>query len=208
MVGGERVARRPVRGKRAFDVLASGAALLVLGLPMLVVAVVIRLRMGSPVLFSQQRPGLHGELFTMRKFRTMRDATGPDGRPLPDAERLTPLGRALRATSIDELPELWNVLRGDMSVVGPRPLLPQYLGRYSPEQARRHEVRPGLTGLAQVSGRNVLGWPDRLALDVAYVDTHTLWLDLRIILRTVGKVVRREGIAAQGSATMEEFGAP
>jgi sugar transferase EpsL len=194
-----------VRVKRVFDVLASSAALGVLGLPMAVLAALVRWRLGSPVLFRQERPGMHGELFTLCKFRTMRDAVDDEGRPLPDAERLTSFGRALRSTSLDELPELWNILRGDMSVVGPRPLLPQYLDRYTPEQARRHEVRPGLTGLAQVAGRNALTWEDKFALDVAYVETRSLWLDLKIIARTLVQVVRRDGIAAEGSATAEEF---
>jgi sugar transferase EpsL len=194
-----------MRMKRAFDVVASAAALLVLAGPMAVIAVLVRRNLGSPVLFRQERPGLYGEPFDLVKFRTMRDAVDADGRPLPDAERLTRFGRALRSTSLDELPELWNILRGDMSVVGPRPLLMQYLDRYTPEQARRHEVRPGLTGLAQVAGRNALSWEDKFALDVAYVETRSLWLDLRIIARTVLQVARREGIAAEGSATAEEF---
>jgi len=187
--------------KRTMDVVLSAAALAVLAVPMAVVAVAIRLTMGSPVLFRQQRPGRHGEVFTICKFRTMRD--GPE----PDAERLTRLGRFLRATSLDELPELFNVLAGDMSLVGPRPLLVQYLDRYTPEQARRHEVRPGLTGLAQVSGRNATTWEERLALDVRYVDERSLLLDLRILARTVAAVLKREGISADGHATMPEFGA-
>jgi sugar transferase EpsL len=186
--------------KRTVDVVLSAAALAVLALPMAIVAVAIRLTMGSPVLFRQQRPGLHGEIFTIRKFRTMRD--GPE----PDAERITRLGRFLRSTSLDELPELLNVLAGDMSLVGPRPLLVQYLDRYSPEQARRHEVRPGLTGLAQVSGRNAATWEDRLALDVRYVDERSLLLDLRILGRTLKAVLKRDGISAEGHATMPEFG--
>ena len=186
--------------KRAMDVVLSAAALAVLAVPMAVVAVAIRLTMGSPVLFRQQRPGRHGEVFTIRKFRTMRDGAEPD------AERLTRLGRFLRSTSLDELPELFNVLAGDMSLVGPRPLLVQYLDRYTPEQARRHEVRPGLTGLAQVSGRNASTWEERLALDVRYVDERSLLLDLRILARTLRAVLRREGISAEGHATMPEFG--
>ena len=185
--------------KRAFDVAVSAVALLVAALPMAALAVAIRLTMGSPVLFRQVRPGLGGERFTILKFRTMRDGDEPD------AERITRLGRFLRETSLDELPELLNVLRGDMSLVGPRPLLVAYLDRYTPEQARRHEVRPGLTGLAQVSGRNATTWEQRFALDVEYVDTRSFALDLRIIGRTVRAVLAREGIAADGHATMPEF---
>ena len=185
--------------KRASDVVISAVALLVAAIPMAVLAVAIRSTMGSPVLFRQVRPGLGGRPFTILKFRTMRDGDEPD------AERITRLGRFMRETSLDELPELLNVLRGDMSLVGPRPLLVAYLDRYSPEQARRHEVRPGLTGLAQVSGRNATTWEQRLALDVEYVDTRSLALDLRIIGRTVRAVVAREGISAEGHATMPEF---
>ncbi len=185
--------------KRAFDVVVSAAALVVAAVPMAVLAVAIRLTMGSPVLFRQVRPGRGGATFTILKFRTMRSGEGAD------AERITRLGRFLRTTSLDELPELLNVLRGDMSLVGPRPLLVAYLDRYSPEQARRHEVRPGLTGLAQVSGRNDTTWEERLALDVRYVDTRSFALDLRIIGRTVRAVLAREGIAADGHATMPEF---
>lgn len=186
--------------KRALDLTVAAVALLLAALPMAVLAVAVRLTMGAPVLFRQQRPGRHGELFTIYKFRTMRD--GPE----PDEERMTRLGRFMRSTSLDELPELLNVLRGDMSLVGPRPLLPEYLDRYTPEQARRHEVRPGLTGLAQVSGRNTTSWEERFALDVDYVDSHSLALDLRILARTVRAVLTREGIAAEGHATMPEFG--
>ncbi len=166
---------------------------------------VARLQMGAPVLFRQTRPGLAGRPFQMIKFRTMRDAVGPDGQPLPDAERLTRFGKWLRSTSLDELPELWNVLKGEMSLVGPRPLLMEYLPLYSPEQARRHEVRPGLTGWAQVNGRNAISWERKFALDVWYVDHQSLWLDLRIILMTVQKIIRRDGISAEGSVTMEKF---
>lgn len=185
--------------KRVFDIAVSAAALLVAAIPMAILAAAIRLTMGSPVLFRQVRPGLGGELFTILKFRTMRDGDEPD------AERITRLGRFLRETSLDELPELLNVLRGDMSLVGPRPLLVAYLERYTPTQARRHEVRPGLTGLAQVSGRNATDWEQRFALDVEYVDTRSFALDLRIIGRTVRAVLAREGIAADGHATMPEF---
>ncbi|HEX6640972.1 MAG TPA: sugar transferase [Thermoanaerobaculia bacterium] len=172
---------------------------------MLASALAVMMSMGTPVLFRQQRPGLHGRPFTLHKFRTMRHATDAGGRPLPDGERLTAVGKALRATSVDELPELWDVLRGRMSLVGPRPLLMDYLPLYTSEQARRHEVKPGITGLAQVSGRNEIGWEERFRLDVEYVDSRSLPLDLRILLRTIGKVVAREGISHAGEATMERF---
>ena len=191
--------------KRALDILAAACGLVLFSPLMLWIAWRVRREMGSPVLFRQARPGLHGHLFWMVKFRTMRDATAPDGTPLPDAERLTDLGRRLRTTSLDELPELWNVLRGEMSLVGPRPLLPEYLPLYSHEQARRHEVRPGVTGWAQVNGRNAIDWPTKLALDVWYVDNRTLALDLRILQTTLAKVVRRDGISAAGEATMPRF---
>ncbi|GMV55093.1 MAG: sugar transferase [Betaproteobacteria bacterium] len=187
------------------DVLLAGLALLVLCLPLLLLACLVRLRLGSPVLFRQTRPGLHGRPFTLVKFRTMTDARGQDSTLLPDAQRLTPFGRFLRTNSLDELPELWNVLRGDMSLVGPRPLLMEYLSLYSPEQARRHEVRPGITGWAQVNGRNALSWDERFKLDVWYVNHRTLRLDLRILWLTVRKVLVREGISAQGEATMPKF---
>jgi lipopolysaccharide/colanic/teichoic acid biosynthesis glycosyltransferase len=167
-------------------------------------ALAVRVRLGSPVFFRQPRPGLHGEPFVMMKFRTMLPVDAAAGM-VDDASRMTPLGRGLRATSLDELPTLWNIIRGDMSMVGPRPLLMQYLERYSPEQARRHEVRPGLTGLAQISGRNALSWDDKFRLDVEYVDHHSLLGDLRIILATVRSVVRRDGISAAGEVTMPEF---
>ena len=185
--------------KRALDLVGSSVGLLVALLPMALIAVLIRLRMGSPVLFRQERPGLGGRPFTLIKFRTMRAGAGDDD------VRLTRLGRLLRTTSLDELPELWNVLVGDMSLVGPRPLLAEYLPRYSPRQARRHEVRPGLTGLAQVEGRNLVAWEERFELDVRYVDTRSLALDLRIIARTVSAVLRREGISGEGEATMAPF---
>ncbi|WP_226697318.1 sugar transferase [Qipengyuania flava] len=194
-----------MRKKRAFDVVCAAALLIILAMPMAVIAVLVRVQMGSPVLFRQFRPGREAELFEMIKFRTMRDALGKDGRPLPDTERLTGFGRFLRATSLDELPELWNVLKGDMSVVGPRPLLSEYLPLYSHEQARRHEMRPGITGWAQVNGRNALSWPEKFALDVWYVDNRTIWLDLKILWLTVLKVMRREGISAAGEATMPRF---
>jgi lipopolysaccharide/colanic/teichoic acid biosynthesis glycosyltransferase len=193
------------KAKRALDVAAAGAGLALLSPVLLGVSVAVRLSLGSPVLFRQTRPGLGGKPFEMLKFRTMRDAHDARGNPLPDAERLTPLGRFLRATSLDELPELVNVLRGEMSLVGPRPLLMEYLPLYTPEQARRHEVRPGITGWAQVNGRNALSWEEKFRLDVWYVDHRSFWLDLRILARTVAKVFAREGISQEGQATMERF---
>lgn len=190
--------------KRAFDVTVTFPVFLVTLPVQAILAVLVRLRLGSPVLFRQERPGLHGEPFEMVKFRTML-APDPARGLVDDADRLTRLGRVLRATSLDELPSLWNIVRGDMSLVGPRPLLMRYLPRYSPEQARRHEVRPGLTGLAQVSGRNALTWEQKFELDVQYVNEHTLRGDLGILFATVGKVVRRDGIAAADSVTMPEF---
>ncbi|MEW5926331.1 MAG: sugar transferase [Gemmatimonadota bacterium] len=193
------------RAKRVLDV-GVAAAVLVATSPLLLAAMaLVRADMGSPVLFRQQRPGLGGRPFEVLKLRTMRDAFDADGRPLPDAERLTWLGKLLRSTSVDELPQLWNVLRGDMSLVGPRPLLMEYLPLYSPEQARRHEVRPGITGWAQVNGRNAVRWEEKFALDVWYVDHRSLALDVAILFRTLVKVVRREGVAQQGSATAERF---
>jgi sugar transferase EpsL len=191
--------------KRGFDVVAAASLLLCLSLPLALLALLIRVKLGSPVLFRQQRPGLHGQPFLMVKFRTMTDACGPDGALLPDAQRMTALGRWLRATSLDELPELWNVLKGEMSLVGPRPLLVEYLTLYTAEQARRHEVRPGITGWAQVNGRNAIDWTQRFKLDVWYVDHQTLWLDLRILWLTLRKVWRREGISAEGEATVAKF---
>ena len=191
--------------KRVFDVVGAVSLLALLGLPLLLLAAVIRLRLGSPVFFRQVRPGWQGRPFRMVKFRTMTDGRGPDGQLLPDAQRLTPFGRFLRSTSLDELPELWNVLCGDMSLVGPRPLLMEYLPLYTPEQARRHEVRPGITGWAQVNGRNAVSWDERFRLDVWYVDHRSLWLDLRILGLTVRKVLQREGIHATGEATMSRF---
>lgn len=192
-------------GKRLVDLILTVFAL-VLVLPVLgVITVLVRWRLGSPVLFRQQRPGLHGRPFTLLKFRTMTDARDAAGNLLPDEQRLTSFGRFLRRTSLDELPELINVLRGDMSLVGPRPLLMQYLGRYTPDQMRRHEVRPGITGWAQIKGRNALSWEEKFALDVWYVDHLSLWLDFKIILLTMWKVLRREGISQEGFATMPEF---
>jgi lipopolysaccharide/colanic/teichoic acid biosynthesis glycosyltransferase len=191
--------------KRFIDLLTAICLLFGLALPLLALALLIRRKLGSPVLFCQVRPGLHGRLFTMVKFRTMTDECGPDGALLPDAQRLTPFGRFLRASSLDELPELWNVLKGEMSLVGPRPLLMEYLPLYTPEQARRHEVRPGITGWAQVNGRNAISWSDKFALDVWYVDHRSLWLDVQILWRTVRKVLVRDGISAAGEATMPKF---
>lgn len=193
------------RAKRLFDLALTIPALILLAPVMLAVAVAIALRLGRPLLFRQVRPGLYGKPFTIYKFRTMRDARDAAGHPLPDAARLTPFGTFLRSTSLDELPELVNVLRGEMSLVGPRPLLMQYLDRYTPGQARRHDVRPGLTGWAQVRGRNALTWEDRFALDLWYVEHHTLALDLRILLLTAASVLRRKNIAQPGHATMPEF---
>jgi len=191
--------------KRLFDVLASATGLLLLSPALLVLMVLVRRKLGRPAFFRQVRPGLHSRPFEMVKFRTMTDARGPNGQLLPDAERLTPFGRFLRASSLDELPELWNVLKGDMSLVGPRPLLMEYLPLYSPEQARRHEVRPGVTGWAQVNGRNAIGWDEKFRLDVWYVENQSLWLDLRILWLTVKKVLLRDGISAAGEATMGRF---
>lgn len=167
--------------------------------------ILVRIKLGSPVFFRQQRPGMHGKSFTLIKFRTMTNTRDANGVILPDADRLTPFGKFLRSTSLDELPELWNVLCGEMSFVGPRPLLMRYLERYSPEQARRHEVRPGITGWAQVNGRNAVDWPERFSLDVWYVDNVSLLLDLRILFMTVRAVFKREGISQEGQATMQEF---
>lgn len=191
--------------KRVFDFLFSAFLLVIFALPMLAIAVLIRLRMGSPVLFRQKRPGRGGELFEMVKFRTMKDERCRHGNFLADVDRLTAFGRFLRSTSLDELPELWNVLKGDMSLVGPRPLLPEYLPLYSPQQARRHEVRPGITGWAQINGRNTLSWREKFELDVWYVDNQCLGLDTRILALTVVKVFRRDGISAAGEATMHPF---
>lgn len=191
--------------KRLFDLFASVILFIILGLALVTLAFLIRSRLGSPVLFRQTRPGLHGKPFQMIKFRTMRDAIGPDGQPLPDSERMTPFGSFLRAASLDELPELWNVLKGEMSLVGPRPLLMEYLPLYSPEQARRHEVRPGVTGWAQINGRNALSWEEKFRLDVWYVDNRSFWLDLKILALTVKKVFVREGISAAGEVTAAKF---
>ena len=191
--------------KRLLDISVAGLALVMLSPLIAVVAIAVRLKLGSPVLFCQERPGLRGRPFTILKFRTMLNARDSDGRLLADNERLTPFGRWLRATSLDELPELWNVIRGDMSLVGPRPLLMHYVPLYTPEQARRHEVRPGVTGWAQVNGRNTVSWDERFALDTWYVDNRSLLLDLKILAATFGLVLRRSGISAEESATMPEF---
>ena len=191
--------------KRLLDIIGSALGLVLLSPVIVVLAVLIRRKLGSPVLFRQVRPGWDGKPFEMIKFRSMKDAVDRNGVPLPDAQRLTSFGRKLRATSLDELPELWNVLKGDMSLVGPRPLLLEYLPLYSPEQARRHEVRPGVTGWAQVNGRNAISWQDKFELDVWYVEHRSIWLDLRIIFMTLVKVVRREGVAAENSVTAEKF---
>ncbi|EGR2415816.1 sugar transferase [Vibrio cholerae] len=191
--------------KRLFDFLASLFALLLLSPIIALVGWKIRKNLGSPVLFRQTRPGLNGKPFEMIKFRTMKDAVDANGNPLPDSERMTPFGDKLRNSSLDELPELWNVLKGEMSLVGPRPLLMQYLPLYSPEQARRHEVRPGVTGWAQINGRNAICWEEKFKLDVWYVDNRSFWLDLKVLLLTVKKVLIKEGISAQGEVTMPPF---
>lgn len=191
--------------KRALDILGAAIGLIFFSPILIVITLMIRREMGSPVLFRQTRPGRHGKPFQMIKFRTMRDAIDTDGCPLPDAKRLTKLGRFLRSSSLDELPELWNVLKGEMSLVGPRPLLMEYLPLYSPEQARRHEMRPGATGWAQVNGRNAISWEEKFALDVWYVDNRSLWLDMKIIWLTIQKVIKRDGISAAGEATMSKF---
>ena len=194
--------------KRVFDFTLAAAALVALAPVILVVALLVRFRLGSPVFFRQPRAGRHGTIFTLWKFRTMSNAVDGAGRLRSDAERLTPFGAMLRSTSLDELPELWNVLRGDMSLVGPRPLLVEYLSRYTAAEARRHEVRPGITGWAQVHGRNATTWEERLRLDVWYVDHRSFSIDLLILRRTFAVVLRRDGIQAPGEATMQEFRPP
>lgn len=191
--------------KRVVDIVCSAPALILLSPVLLILALLVRIKLGAPVLFRQDRPGRMGEPFRMIKFRTMTDLQDVDGQLRSDADRLTPFGRWLRATSLDELPELWNVLRGDMSLIGPRPLLMQYLPLYSEEQWRRHHVRPGVTGWAQVNGRNALSWDEKFALDVWYVDHHNLWVDFKILLLTIKSVAGREGISAAGEATMPAF---
>lgn len=196
---------RPAPVKRLVDIVVSASALLILFIPLSALWVLVRWKMGGPALFRQRRPGLEGRLFEMIKFRTMRNAVDATGRPLPDEERLTPFGTFLRSTSLDELPELWNVLVGEMSLVGPRPLLVEYLSLYSTEQARRHHVRPGITGWAQVNGRNAISWDEKFRLDVWYVDHRTLWLDVKIVCLTMRKVAQRDGISEAGEVTASRF---
>ncbi len=191
--------------KRLFDIAAATGALVVLAPVYAVTAYKVKKNLGSPVLFRQVRPGLHGKPFEMLKFRSMKDAVDADGNVLPDSERLTDFGKRLRDSSLDELPELWNVIKGDMSLVGPRPLLMEYLPLYNDEQKRRHHVRPGITGYAQVNGRNAIGWDEKFALDAWYVDNQSLWLDIKILVKTVKKVVIKDGISAEGEATMPKF---
>ena len=191
--------------KRTIDVAVAIVGLIMFAPLMIAVAVAVRISLGAPVLFRQTRPGLCGRPFEMFKFRTMRDAADAQGRPLSDAQRLTRLGRFLRTTSLDELPELWNVLRGEMSLVGPRPLLMEYLDRYTPQQSRRNEVKPGITGWAQINGRNAISWERKFELDVWYVDNGTTWLDIQILWLTILKVIRREQISAAAHATMPKF---
>lgn len=191
--------------KRAFDLLIALAAFLLLGPLLLAVGILVRARLGAPVLYSQLRPGLHGAPFVIYKFRTMTDQKDAEGNLLPDDQRLTPFGRFLRSSSLDELPELLNVLKGDMSLVGPRPLLMEYLPLYSAEQARRHEMKPGITGWAQVNGRNAISWEEKFKLDLWYVDNQSMQLDCRILWMTLAKVFCREGISEQGQATMSKF---
>jgi len=192
-------------GKRILDVVVALLVLIILSPLLIGIAILVRLLLGHPIFFRQKRPGLHGDPFYIIKFRTMSNARDGNGNLLPDSERLTAFGRFLRSTSLDELPELWNVLRGEMSLVGPRPLLMDYLERYTSQQARRHEVKPGITGWAQVNGRNTLDWDKRFELDVWYVDNFSLWLDMKIIGLTLYKVLRRDGISEQNQATMTEF---
>lgn len=191
--------------KRCFDVAIAAFALLTFSIPILILAFFVREKLGSPVMFRQQRPGLNGRVFEMIKFRTMTDERDADGQLLPDAQRLTPFGQFLRSSSLDELPELWNVIKGDMSLVGPRPLLVEYLPLYTLDQARRHELQPGITGWAQVNGRNALSWDEKFKLDVWYVDNRSFWLDVKILWLTVKKVLVREGVSAAGEATMSRF---
>lgn len=191
--------------KRVCDVVIASTALLLLSPLYVYVAYKVRKNLGSPVLFRQVRPGLHGKPFEMIKFRSMKDAVDENGNPLPDSERLTPFGKMLRATSLDEMPELWNVIKGEMSIVGPRPLLMEYLPLYNVKQAKRHNVRPGMTGHAQVNGRNTISWEEKFKLDIWYVENQSLWLDLKIMLKTVQKVIAKDDISAEGEATMTKF---
>lgn len=191
--------------KRLLDIIIASIALILLSPLYAFVAYKVKKNLGSPVLFRQVRPGLHGKPFEMIKFRTMKDAVDEQGNPLPDNERLTPFGQMLRSTSLDEMPELWNVIKGDMSIVGPRPLLMEYLPLYSPEQAKRHDVRPGMTGHAQVNGRNAIGWEAKFKLDTWYVENQSIWLDFKIMFKTVHKVLAKDDISAEGEATMTRF---
>ena len=191
--------------KRLLDIIIASIALILLSPLYAFVAYKVKKNLGSPVLFRQVRPGLHGKPFEMIKFRTMKDAVDEQGNPLPDSERLTPFGQMLRSTSLDEMPELWNVIKGDMSIVGPRPLLMEYLPLYSPEQAKRHDVRPGMTGHAQVNGRNAIGWEEKFKLDTWYVENQSIWLDFKIMFKTVHKVLAKDDISAKGEATMAKF---
>lgn len=191
--------------KRIFDIFISAVIILLLAPAITLIALQIRRNIGAPILFKQERPGANGKPFYMIKFRTMTDSLDSNGNLRADSERITKFGSFLRSTSLDELPELWNVLKGDMSLVGPRPLLTEYLELYTPEQARRHEVRPGITGWAQVNGRNAISWEDKFKLDVWYVDNRTFWLDLKILVMTIKKVFQRDGISAEGHVTVEKF---
>ncbi|EXH17412.1 bacterial sugar transferase family protein [Acinetobacter baumannii 1276470-86] len=191
--------------KRLLDIIIASVALILLSPLYFYVAYKVKKNLGSPVLFRQVRPGLHGKPFEMIKFRTMKDATDAQGNPLPDSERLTPFGKMLRSTSLDEMPELWNVIKGDMSIVGPRPLLMESLPLYNKEQAKRHDVRPGMTGHAQVNGRNAIGWEEKFKLDTWYVENRSLWLDFKIMLQTVKKVIAKDDINEAGEATMSKF---
>ena len=191
--------------KRLLDIVIASIALILLSPVYFIVARKVKNNLGSPVLFRQVRPGLHGKPFEMIKFRTMKDAVDANGNPLPDSERLTPFGKMLRATSLDEMPELWNVIKGDMSIVGPRPLLVEYLPLYNEEQAKRHHVRPGITGYAQVNGRNAISWEKKFELDTWYVENQSLWLDFKIMLKTVKKVLAKDDISAEGEVTMSKF---
>ncbi|WP_180134918.1 sugar transferase [Acinetobacter sp. YH12070] len=191
--------------KRIIDITIASTALILLSPVYFIVAHKVKKNLGSPVLFRQVRSGLHGKPFEMIKFRTMKDALDAEGNPLPDSERLTPFGKMLRATSLDEMPELWNVIKGDMSIVGPRPLLMEYLPLYNSEQAKRHNVRPGITGYAQVNGRNAISWEKKFELDTWYVENQSLWLDFKIMLKTIKKVIAKDDISAEGEATMSKF---
>ena len=191
--------------KRLFDIFSSVIALLILSPVLIITAIIVRIKTGSPVLFRQERPGLNGKGFIIYKFKTMTDQKDEAGRLLPDEKRLKAFGKFLRSTSLDELPELLNVLKGDMSIVGPRPLMMKYLNRYTPEQARRHEVKPGITGWAQINGRNTVAWEEKFKLDVWYVDNQSFWLDIKIIFITIWQVITRQGVTQEGRATVDEF---